>query len=219
VYYSIIGDERFADVYHDARVLGSWLQLLLVADAMYPADAPIPAYVHRASFAVLVKAGLVENAPHQHYRVHGLASERGVRSHSARNAAAMRWQSESNASASASGMPRTEENRTAQNRTEQESDLPPLTVAIDYLEDRTKRNWHGRPGQQLWDTLMDDLNEVGIDRLLAAYRSVQGTDFGQIIFAGSKALHPIVNGQAEELDPAYVKEQLAIQRAARKAAQ
>lgn len=93
VYYSIIGDERFAAVYHDGRHLGTWLQLLLVADAMYPADAPIPAYVHRPSFRILVGAGLIEERPHQHYRVHGLASERGKRAQSARIASAVRWQS------------------------------------------------------------------------------------------------------------------------------
>lgn len=91
VYYSIIGDERFVDVYHDAKVLGTWLQLLLVADAMHPADAPLPAYVNRTALKVLIGAGLIEERPHQHFCIHGLASERQVRSESARNAAAFRW--------------------------------------------------------------------------------------------------------------------------------
>ena len=94
VYYSVVNDERFSTVYHDARHLGTWLQLLLVADAMYPADAPLPAYVNRASVKVLVDCGLIEARMHQHYRMHGLASEREKRSQSGRNAAAMRWQSE-----------------------------------------------------------------------------------------------------------------------------
>lgn len=86
VYYSIIGDERFANVYHDARRLGTWLQLLLVADAMHPADAPTPAYVHRPSMAALVTAGLIDERPHQHFRIHGLDTERGRRSEAARMA-------------------------------------------------------------------------------------------------------------------------------------
>ena len=94
VYYSVINDERFAEIFHDGRRLGTWLQLLLVADAMYPADAPIPAYVHRPSFDVLVTAGLIEERPHLHFRVHGLSNERAERSQSGRNAAALRWQSE-----------------------------------------------------------------------------------------------------------------------------
>jgi hypothetical protein len=98
VYYTIVDDERFANVYHEARHLGTWLQLLLVADAMYPAAAPVPAYVAKASLTVLVNAGLIELQPHQHYRVHGLASEREMRAQYGRNAAAVRWQSDRNAS-------------------------------------------------------------------------------------------------------------------------
>ncbi|HEY4895230.1 MAG TPA: hypothetical protein VII01_03995 [Solirubrobacteraceae bacterium] len=94
VYYSIVNDERFANVYHDARHLGTWLQLLMVADAMYPADAPMPAYVNRASVKVLVECGILEELPFRHYRVHGLASEREKRSHAARIANAVRWDSE-----------------------------------------------------------------------------------------------------------------------------
>ena len=112
VYYSIVNDERFAEIYHVPSRLGTWLQLLLVADAMFPADAPIPSYVHRPSLKALVGCGLVEIRAHQHFRMHGLASEREMRSHSARNAAAVRWQTVRNAG----GMPRTEPHSTEQNR-------------------------------------------------------------------------------------------------------
>jgi hypothetical protein len=112
VYYSVVNDERFAEVYHDARHLGTWLQLLLVADAMYPADAPIPAYASRASVKALVDCGLIDLRPHSQYRVHGLASEREMRTHSARNAAAVRWQSGRNADP----MPRRDETRRDESR-------------------------------------------------------------------------------------------------------
>lgn len=206
VYYSIIGDERFANVYHDARTLGTWLQLLLVADAMFPADAPIPAYVHRASFVVLVKAGLIENAPHQHYRVHGLASEREVRSHSARNAAAVRWQSEGNATASATGMPRTEQNRTEEQSTE-EHDVPALTTVIDYLEERTGRAWHFRPGSKLWDDLDADVRTVPLDELMAAYRALPNrrADFASLIYGAHNALFPLNGSTVVKTDPAEQK--------------
>ena len=98
VYYSIIGDERFEKVYPEPKVLGTWLQLLLLADAIYPADAALPGYVNRASLRVLVDAGLVVERPHGHYAIHGLASEREMRSRSGRIGAAMRWQSGTNAS-------------------------------------------------------------------------------------------------------------------------
>lgn len=97
VYYSVVNDDRFAEIYHDGRRFGTWLQLLLIADAMYPADAPIPAYVHRASLKALTDCGLVEIRAHQHFRVHGLASERGLRSESGRIAAGARWHSGRNA--------------------------------------------------------------------------------------------------------------------------
>ena len=109
VYYSIVTDERFADIYHDARHLGTWLQLLLIADAMFPAASPLPAYVNRASVKVLVAAGLIESMPHQHFRVHGLENERAMRGQSARNAAAMRWQGGSNASRARSAPPEQEQ--------------------------------------------------------------------------------------------------------------
>jgi hypothetical protein len=107
VYYSVVNDERFAEIYHDPRRFGTWLQLLLIADAMFPADAPLPAYVHRPSLKVLADAGLVESRAHQHFRMHGLASERELRGQSGRNAAAVRWQSGRNAEP----MPRQDEHR------------------------------------------------------------------------------------------------------------
>ncbi len=84
VYYSVIDDPRFASVYHDARNFGTWTQLLLVADAMWPAAAPVPAYVNKAALKGLVEAGLVEVFPHQHFRIHGLDAERANRSEQGR---------------------------------------------------------------------------------------------------------------------------------------
>lgn len=97
VYYRVITDPRFEAIYSDARALGTWLQLLLYADAMYPAPAPLPTYIHRPSLKALVDAGIIELGKHSHYVVHGLASEREMRAHSARNAAAKRWHSNGNA--------------------------------------------------------------------------------------------------------------------------
>lgn len=120
VYHTIVDDERFADVYHDSGRLGAWLQLLLLADAMYPASAPLPAYVSRRHVAHLAQCGLIELADHGQYRVHGLAAERHKRSQVGRTGAAMRWQSVGDADAmrthsngNAEPMhPRTEPNRT-----------------------------------------------------------------------------------------------------------
>lgn len=121
VYYSIVTDERFADIYHDPRHLGTWLQLLLVADAMFPAASPLPAFVDPDSVEVLVKAGLIEEMPHKHFRVHGLSSEREKRSHSARNAAAMRWHTDTGTVRNAEPMPSRAEQEQEQ---EQSSSAP-----------------------------------------------------------------------------------------------
>ncbi len=120
VYHTIVDDDRFADVFHDSCRLGTWLQLLLLADALYPASAPLPPYANRRAVAALVSCGLIELADHGQYRVHGLHTEREKRSHIGRTGAAIRWQSESNADAMQTHSggraepvhPRTEPNRT-----------------------------------------------------------------------------------------------------------
>jgi hypothetical protein len=143
VYYSVVNDERFAEIYHDSRRFGTWLQLLLVADAMYPVDAPIPAYVHRPSLKALTDCGLIEIRAHQHFRLHGLASEREQRAQSARNAAAKRWQSDGNADS----MPRQDEHRQdkTSNRARAGNGEPvledPQKLTDDERSDATKRRW------------------------------------------------------------------------------
>ena len=82
VYYSIVDDERFAGVY-DTPLLATWLRLLMVADAMWPATAYLPATERRASVQVLVDRGLVELLGNGRFRIHGLDAERGRRSESA----------------------------------------------------------------------------------------------------------------------------------------
>jgi hypothetical protein len=70
VYHEIVDDPKFRRVYHDDAALGTWLRMLLIADQMYPNTAPMPDLT--PSVSLLLRAG--------------------------RNAAAVRWQSGSNAS-------------------------------------------------------------------------------------------------------------------------
>lgn len=91
VFYRIIDDPKFATVYGDDRRLSTWLRLLLTADAMYPATAPVPMGVHRPTLAHLVEVGLVDLLPADRYRVHGMAAVRDAASQQGRDLASMRW--------------------------------------------------------------------------------------------------------------------------------
>jgi hypothetical protein len=79
VYWSIVDDERFAEVYDSDPALACWLRLLLVADMAWPASAPIPSTARKSSVALLVKVGLVELQTGGRYRIHGLDAERNKR--------------------------------------------------------------------------------------------------------------------------------------------
>lgn len=105
VYYRIVSDPKFADVYPDDRRLAAWLRLLIVADGTYPAPAPIPRRVNQAAFRHLVDLGIIDLVGADHYLIHGLQGERGRRSEQARQAAEKRWNGrQGHASDDASGV-------------------------------------------------------------------------------------------------------------------
>ena len=115
VYHSIVDDPKFARVYGDDRALASWLRMLLVADAMYPTSAPLPSKTK--AVRLLIEVGLIVEQPGNRYIVKGLASEREKRAQSARNAAAVRWQSGSNASKAEQSKDKTSNGANAPNGT------------------------------------------------------------------------------------------------------
>jgi hypothetical protein len=93
VYWRIVDDERFADIYGSDAHLAAWLRLLLGADQAWPASAAIPASVRRASVKALADCGLVELRPGGFYRIHGLEAERSRRVAHAERAASIRHSS------------------------------------------------------------------------------------------------------------------------------
>jgi hypothetical protein len=105
VYWSVQDDPKFDGIREDMRHMGTWLTLLLAAEQSWPAPAYAPPIVSRTSFRVLVEAGLVDELSGGRYRIHGLDNERGVRSQQAADAAAKRWHSDRNATASDTRMP------------------------------------------------------------------------------------------------------------------
>ena len=105
VYHSLVDDPMFAKVYGNDAAFATWVRLLMIADALHPASAPLPR--RNSAVRLLLDSGLIEERPGNRYVVRGLQAERERRSEQARNAAAKRWHSESSADA----MPRREETR------------------------------------------------------------------------------------------------------------
>lgn len=95
VYHEIVEHPRFEKVYRNPNALGTWLQMLLTADAMYPTSAPMPS--RTPTVRLLIDVGLVIERPGNRYSMRGLQDERERRSTPGRIGAAKRWQSERNA--------------------------------------------------------------------------------------------------------------------------
>lgn len=207
VYYSVINDERFAAIYNDARHFGTWLQLLLIADAMYPADCPIPAYINRASFKALTECGLVEIRAHLHFKMHGLASEREMRAQSARSAAAVRWQSERNAER----MPRQDKTRqdkgivvrehSARAPAEGNADqATPVRTPRQEVGDWLLARGAGRPSGWVATTLSELVKVYGSQRILEVWQKApsDAQTSKQFVQYVEHVLSPRVNGQSAE---------------------
>lgn len=100
IYYRVLNDPKFETIYEDDHHLATWVRLLMVADQMWPADAPVPQNTRAASMKALMAVGLVDTKPKHCYRIHGLDAERLRRSSAASKAAWERWHKNSNAPAS-----------------------------------------------------------------------------------------------------------------------
>ena len=209
VYYSVMGDdEKFAQVFDNDARLACWLRLLLVADACYPAAAPMPQGVKRAALAHLVSVGLVDLMSGNRFRIHGLASERDRRSERAAASARKRWDdatalrphSDRNASGTgrnADPMPiRTAPIQSEPNQSEPDARRDALE-AIGAVEDLTGRPFGWAPGSPIVDTLTADVADLGLARVLSEYRSVKAAADGSpidpagIVFGAHKRLYPI----------------------------
>jgi len=132
VYYDVIDDPKFKDIYPDKVALGWWLTLLLIADAMWPASAPLPYGIDEGILARLVTRQIVVvDGPM--FRIKGLDSERKKRSKAAASAANMRWHSERNATASGRDMPsRAEPSRAEQSSSSGGEEQKPDAASVFY---------------------------------------------------------------------------------------
>lgn len=137
VYYSIRSNPKFEGVYGDDAALAAWVRLLIDADAVWPAPASVPKSCKPSSYRKLAEAGILDNLPGHLYRIHGLDAERDKRASHGRNAAAMRWQSTSNAramheqkSSNASPSPSPSPSPSNQSESESEHDDPVETYFL-----------------------------------------------------------------------------------------
>jgi hypothetical protein len=183
VYYTIVTDERFRDVYSNDKALAAWLRLLLTADGTYPAPAPLPRHVSTAALDLLVTAGLVELVGRDYYVIHGLKAERERRSDRARQGAEARWgasygnavamlpQSDSNAGAMLK-----ENIREEQNITEQRGGLTAPETGPDVWEWVTMRRPNKSTQPDLWAWLTRLCEEYGSVRLWEVMRVCAAQD-------------------------------------------
>jgi hypothetical protein len=116
----------YPEVWDDDAALATWLRLLVAADGSWPASAELPRYAKARAIDSLTDPGLVIPIGTHRFRIKGLDAERSARADAARNAAAKRWQSDSNAGASRAPMP----NRAEPSQTEpnQKENSPPPQV-------------------------------------------------------------------------------------------
>lgn len=214
VYYSITDDEKFAEVYDDDAALATWLRLLINADAMFPAAAPIPAGTDAKVFGQLVDLNIIDPVGSSRYRVHGLESERSRRSETARGMAAKRWSKPGNADADASAMPThmpTHPQASSQTMLSAPIRSDPIQSAplperarygLPHITEEVGRTIEGITGRSMttlhgsWAGELDRLiEERGVDATIRAIRQVCGTidhpSWSQLVAGVRNTLEPL----------------------------
>jgi hypothetical protein len=93
VYY-IDMETDHPEVWRDDEALATWVRLLVVAEAMWPAVPEIPRSAKDASVRKLVRSGLVIPVAPFGFCIKGLNAERSARSIAGRIAGENRWRKE-----------------------------------------------------------------------------------------------------------------------------
>jgi len=82
---------EYPEVYDDAETLGTYVQLLMLADRMYPMKAQLPRAVADAPLDALTTAGLVILEEWDRFTIKGLAKQREAESEGGRISVQRRW--------------------------------------------------------------------------------------------------------------------------------
>jgi hypothetical protein len=103
MYWRLIDDEKFVEIYPDDHHFSLYVRLLMAADMSWPASASLPFATRKASLQKLCDVGLVDVLASGRYRIRGLDAERRKRQQKASNAAASRWEDDEQPARSANG--------------------------------------------------------------------------------------------------------------------
>lgn len=216
VYHTIVDDEKFAEVYDNDAALATWLRLLIIADQAWPASAHLPGNVKRRTVELLERVGIIHTQPGWRYRVHGLDAEREKRAQSARDAAAKRWHSGSNAPASDTRMPsRAEPSKAEPSHLRAPEGWPHLDAdAVAGLEQRTGQPWSLAGDKQLaeLDRLIGD---HGAAKVFAAFDAVsegKRMTARQLIWPALRLLEPFPDPKAAAADDSAERDRAASRR-------
>ena len=79
VYFSVIDDPKFREVYRNEAAFGTWVKLLMAADSVWPASCALPRWVKPAPLKLLTDSGIVDVLDSDTYRIRGLDKERKAR--------------------------------------------------------------------------------------------------------------------------------------------
>lgn len=198
VYWEVIDDPKFADVWDDDRAVASWLRLLVAADMAWPASASLYHGVNRASLDKLCRVGLVDMQTGGRYRIHGLDKEREARSRQASDAAAARWDDDepSHPAGNAAGMrphppsnPPRMPSQDKQSREEQSQDEPSRAHTLRAVEP----NRHGLP--HLTDEAIAAI-EAAVGRSASTIHGWPATELDRLLEERPGALDAIPDAMA-----------------------
>jgi hypothetical protein len=224
--YHVDLEANFPEIYRDARLLGTLVQLLAVADAMWPKLPEVPRSVRSADVKALEKAGLLTPIPPYHYSIRGLDAERTRRADAARNAAGKRWADAArNAAGSTASIPnRGRDSIKPESETEAEADhaaghrtngQPPIEEPLRIWLDGHGAHLDEDSSPRLNADLIQLAERDGTDVVLAAFerlaRNSANRTPAQFIYGADRAIHPIESARsvpAETPDERQLREML-----------
>ena len=201
VYWSVRSDPKFATVYHVPHRLGTWLQLLITADAIWPEPADLPRSVSLKDFRALVDCGLLDDLGAGQYRVHGLDAERTERRAAASVGGTMRaakrspFDDRTGTERVPNGMPLRAEPSKAEPSTTSRDGLPHIDgAAAALLEELTGRSVRQASDRNLteYDRQLED---HGLPAVTRAYRQAasampRNPTARQLIWSARSLLEP-----------------------------